>query len=827
LTYANRVIGRILCGIGIKIIPVVMLALTVASSAAAASGDKVQVRRYLLSAGANNGGKERVMLRYAVTDAKAFASVLIEMGGVEKNNALILANPNSRELIGGIENLNRLIAGNKDGGAEVKNEVFVYYSGHADIDGLKLGSETLPWADFRNAVNGINAEVRVAVLDACGSGAITRTKGGIARPAFLSDASSDMKGYAFLTSSNENEVSQESDRIKGSYFTHALLSGMRGAADLTGDGRVTINEAYQYAFNETLQNTQNTSAGTQHPSRDMNLAGTGDIVMTDLRVTSAILSLNEDIEGRFFIRDENGNLFAELRKMRGRAIDLGITPGKYTVQMEAPSRRWVADNVVISEGKKTTLTMNDMTAMPLAERTTRRGNVYDGFEDDGEDLDGDDGSAAGPNDLRDPPVRTAASSPSLSDSRTSTEASADTSAQPAASQSNTTAVNAPCSAGYALNMNIIGLSVAVGSGTGIDFHPFSKGCGIIQAGIVNMADSVEYIQGGALNIANRVGYIQGGVVNMAQNVEYLQGGTVNIATKIGYFQGGPLNIADSVGYFQAGSVNAANKVGYFQAGPVNVANYVGYLQAGAVNIASEAGYVQAGAVNIAGKVKRQIGVVNIAGYSEDTPIGLVNIIGNGIFYATFYGESDGGMGATLRTGTPRFYTTFDYTQPIGDFGLWPKQWGLGVGSRFPFDTPLFINLDLAWSDVHYGSDYDTYTYTDRRPLRHLDTDGRIDDEWLDDWRSDDMISLRLGINYAFTSVLAVTAGVSVNTMVEGGFGGWGLNRWLDWGKNPLGKNSAYNDWTAGSRNLRTWPAFYAGLTLGKVYPSAKKTQDAD
>ncbi len=49
----------------------------------------------------------------------------------------------------------------------------------------------------------MNASVKIAVIDACGSGAITRMKGGVAVPAFMVDASSDMNGYAFITSSTQ------------------------------------------------------------------------------------------------------------------------------------------------------------------------------------------------------------------------------------------------------------------------------------------------------------------------------------------------------------------------------------------------------------------------------------------------------------------------------------------------------------------------------------------------------------------------------------------------------------------------------------------------
>ena len=41
---------------------------------------------------------------------------------------------------------------------------------------------------------------QIAVLDACASGAITRFKGGSRQQPFLVDASSNMKGHAFLTS---------------------------------------------------------------------------------------------------------------------------------------------------------------------------------------------------------------------------------------------------------------------------------------------------------------------------------------------------------------------------------------------------------------------------------------------------------------------------------------------------------------------------------------------------------------------------------------------------------------------------------------------------
>jgi len=67
-----------------------------------------------------------------------------------------------------------------------------------------------------------------------------------------------------LTSSAADELALESREIRGSFFTHHLVSGLRGTADASGDGRITLSEAYQYAFDHTLTATASTGI-RQHP----------------------------------------------------------------------------------------------------------------------------------------------------------------------------------------------------------------------------------------------------------------------------------------------------------------------------------------------------------------------------------------------------------------------------------------------------------------------------------------------------------------------------------------------------------------------------------
>jgi len=307
------------------------------------------LQRYALVVGANAGGGDRPTLQYAISDAERFARVMVDLGGVAPANEIVLKQPKLRDLADAFDLLTRRVTeGRRTAG---RTEVVMYYSGHADEKGLLLGDDRYSYRSLRDRLDQIPADVRIAVLDACSSGAFTRAKGGRARPAFLVDESSDMRGHAFLTSSAETEAAQESDRIRASYFTHFLISGFRGAADTSGDGKVTLNEAYQFAFNETLGRTVDTKGGAQHPSYDINMSGTGDVVMTDVRQTTATLVLGEELEGRFFIRTSAQELIVELYKPRGRKVELAVEPGTYEVRVERDKEALVARAEVVDEAR--------------------------------------------------------------------------------------------------------------------------------------------------------------------------------------------------------------------------------------------------------------------------------------------------------------------------------------------------------------------------------------------------------------------------------------------------------------------------------------------
>jgi len=310
------------------------------------------VRRYALVVGANEGSGDRPTLRFAVSDATRYAAVLLELGGVDEGDAIVLEQPSVGALEKAFETLRERTRVERRTATRVprRTELLFYYSGHADERGLLLGDDRYSYRTLRDRMDAVPADVRIAVLDACASGAITRLKGGRRSPAFLADESSDTRGHAFLTSSSADEAAQESEGIGGSFFTHYLVSGLRGAADASGEGKVTLNEAYQFAFHETLGRTAETRGGAQHPAYDIQLSGTGDVVMTDLRQSSASLVLGLDLDGRFFVRDDRDQLVAELFKPRGRRVELSLPPGTYEVRCQRPPAEAFLAHAVVKEG---------------------------------------------------------------------------------------------------------------------------------------------------------------------------------------------------------------------------------------------------------------------------------------------------------------------------------------------------------------------------------------------------------------------------------------------------------------------------------------------
>ena len=294
-----------------------------------------EVERYAVVVGNDLGQPVDVPLRYAEMDAARVASVLQEVGGVRPENTVLLQGKDADTV------RRALIAVNERVRTAGRSTVLlVYYSGHADAGALHLGGSRLELAELEQLVRGSAAAFRLLVLDSCRSGALTRVKGGTPIPPFDIQLNERVtgEGAVFLTSSSASEDSQESDELKGSFFTHALLSGLLGAADENGDGKVTLDEAYRHAYEATLRASSRTLAGTQHPTFQYDLRGAGDLVLASLDArspTRAWLELPAGKSWLVFQENADGAVVGEVASA-GRVRRLSLRPGRYFLRGRGP-----------------------------------------------------------------------------------------------------------------------------------------------------------------------------------------------------------------------------------------------------------------------------------------------------------------------------------------------------------------------------------------------------------------------------------------------------------------------------------------------------------
>jgi len=331
--------------------------------------DNNTTRRFGIFIGSNLGGRDRVTLRYAVNDARSISGVFSDMGGIASEDLVLLIDPSVSEINRRLSTLReQVILANR---TNYRTEIIFYYSGHSDEDGLLLNRERYNYRELKDRINDIPSVMRIVILDSCASGAFTRLKGGDKTQPFLMDNSLTAEGFAFLTSSSADESSQESDRIAASYFTHALVAGLRGAADSVGDGRVTLNELYRYAYSETLARTETSLYGAQHPSYDIQISGSGDLVLTDVKETSAGIVFDENLTGRLSIRNSQDHLIAEINKTAVRPLELGLEPGLYRITLQQSGGLFQAE-VTLIEGRRVLVTMQNFSPIS-ADPAQRRG----------------------------------------------------------------------------------------------------------------------------------------------------------------------------------------------------------------------------------------------------------------------------------------------------------------------------------------------------------------------------------------------------------------------------------------------------------------------
>jgi hypothetical protein len=669
---------------------VAALALTLASFARAdADASPVRLRRFALLIGANHGGEGRVQLRYAVSDARAMARVLQTMGGVAPDDLVFLAEPDRAALLDAFDRMDALVRASAATG--VRRELLVYYSGHSDEEGLLVQGQRLGYEDLRTRLQAVPVDVRLAILDSCASGAFTRRKGGVHRPPFLMDASADMRGSAILTSSSATEVAQESDRVGGSFFTHFLVSGLRGAADVNTDRRVTLQEAFQFASQETLARTERTRGGPQHAAYEFDLAGTGELVVTDVRSTQAALVLAPELAGRIGVRDARGDLVAELRKGAGHPVELGLEPGVYVVTMDGDGALFEA-RANLASGARTQLARLAFHAVSGLEAGVARGGAE----------------------------------PEL------TVPAATATGQLTGGAPERLALHAAVAGLEPRRVDVHGLALGLVAERAARVHGLELALGMVQTD--EELHGLQWALGAAVARGRTRGVQLGTFANVADGdfhgvqvaslVSVVRGsghglqlaGVLNYSA--GTFHGaqiGTVNLGEHTTGLALGAVNVGGSMQGLQLAAVNLAEQSGGLQLGAVNVAGETAGLQVGAVNVARHARGfQLGVINVVDEHDGEAFGVLTFARNGIHDVRLYTSDTMASNLAVQLGTRHLYTSLalgfhpgseaDQSGPVRltrgtrRFGA-----GFGVGWRVPIADSRFEMIELEASGMNVVS----------------------------------------------------------------------------------------------------------------------------
>jgi hypothetical protein len=279
--------------------------------------------------GRNDGGRDVEVLRYAESDARRFSSLLTSLAEFKQENIVTLINPDSTAIEEKLNIFKKKVKQRRNG----ENSLFLlYYSGHADDERLKLGDGGYSLIKMKKYLESFPSSIRIGIFDACQSGAVTMFKGGKVGEPFYLKSQEQIEGQVIIASSAANELAQESESLKGSIFSHHWFNGLRGSADQSGDRKVTLTEAYRYAYRKTVETTALTGGGIQHPSYKFAIHGQGEILLTNLSKSNSGIFFDNTFEGKHLILSEHyTDVLADFYKKREQDAFISLNPGDYTV----------------------------------------------------------------------------------------------------------------------------------------------------------------------------------------------------------------------------------------------------------------------------------------------------------------------------------------------------------------------------------------------------------------------------------------------------------------------------------------------------------------
>jgi hypothetical protein len=283
-------------------------------------------------------------LRFADDDALSFAD--FAASGAQQTHLLTVLDadtqrrlgarapevrpPSEAELHRAVGEVQKALESDARDGAE--STVYIYYSGHGtDVPGREpalalLDGELTRGRLYDDVLASLPADHVHLFVDACHAEAVVRPRD--AQAVIVPTTEEDAARYAIATTlarfpsvgaivgATRGAQTHEWEMYNGGVFTHELLSALRGAADVDGNGRVEYSEvaAFLAAANGAVADPRaRLEPVVRAPSNDPRAA----IVDIHARTEDAVLRGPAGAYGLLSVEDETGDRVLDLRAERG------------------------------------------------------------------------------------------------------------------------------------------------------------------------------------------------------------------------------------------------------------------------------------------------------------------------------------------------------------------------------------------------------------------------------------------------------------------------------------------------------------------------------
>jgi len=322
--------------------------------------------RFALVIGSNDtSSPKQARLRFADDDAARMAELLEELGfdvevvtELDQETQEVFADLARRARRPTKENVRAAYAGlvrrmedaRKQGAGSI--DLLIYYSGHGDVgpDGkgyLTLAGGKLTRHDlFAELLGKSPADFNHLVVDACRSEEFVLSRGEDWKPDRSAvDYSRSVQRYldrhhlgsfpntGVVLASSADQQTHEWERFRGGVFSHELLSGLRGGADLNGDGHIEYSElgAFVSAANSGVKDPRaRLKVVVRPPQGD----GRHPVLSHDRIANRRVLLFSADDIDRYTVEDSRGIRLADLHRSGGRPGYLRLPEGDLFVYRE-------------------------------------------------------------------------------------------------------------------------------------------------------------------------------------------------------------------------------------------------------------------------------------------------------------------------------------------------------------------------------------------------------------------------------------------------------------------------------------------------------------